>query len=63
MLVNAGSGVGWKKAAHSLEEKPTGAFVGAGSLWPLTGTIGNIPLELWLPPEFLSFIKSCNYNN
>jgi hypothetical protein len=38
-------------------------FVGAGSLWPLTGTIGNIPLELWLPPEFLSFVKSWNYNN
>jgi len=63
MLVNAGSGVGWKSAAHSLEEKPTGAFVGAGSLWPLTATIGNIALELWLPPEFLSFVKSCNYNN
>jgi hypothetical protein len=40
-----------------LEEKPTGAFVGAGSLWPLTGTIGNIALELWLPPEFFCLLS------
>jgi len=38
MLVNARSGAGRKNAAHSRTEWPTGALVGAGLLWPDSGT-------------------------